>query len=155
MSTKTQAAAIAGLVAFAALLYWIEQPFRTTTPPDPDRIEEMLGRDPGDPSHQYVSSALIYWRRAKLSLETGLPVFSGDVAPLTGDFWTYRFPADATYRPPSHPLDCNIDSGVADAVLYCRHVVRKAEKSWTYTLSRLADEDSAVFVVRASSASVK
>jgi hypothetical protein len=149
MSRKLQAAAITGLVAFTALLCWIERPFRTPTPPDPVKVAEMLGRDPGVPDHEYWGPGQILWSRIQIffrDLGSALPL--GMYLIPQGDVWTYRFPASATYRPPGAYLDCEVESGIADNGLYCKHTVKKAGKSWTYTLSRLEHEDSALFVVR-------
>lgn len=151
MSTKTQAAAIAVLVVFGALVYWYEQPFRTTTSPDPVVVEEMLGRDPGLPAHEYRGPAQILWARTKLFFrDYGTPLPRGMHFMPRGDVWTYRFPADSAYVPPTGPLDCTIDSSIRDAVLFCRYKTQHDSRSWTYTLSQKADEDSALFVVRAS-----
>ena len=130
MSRKIQAAAIAGLVAFTALLYWIERPFRTPTPPDMAQVSEMLGRDPGVPAHKYWGPGQILWSRIQVFFRhLGSPLPNGMYLIPRGDVWTYRFPADATYRPPATRLHCDIESGLPDEALYCRHTTRRAGTS--------------------------
>lgn len=150
MSKKVQATGLMILLVFTASVYWIEQPFHKPVEPDPAAVEAMLGRDPGPPEHKHVSVARVLWRRATLSFETGLPFSFSVPRSLTGDFWTYRFPVDEAYAPPSPRLNCNIDSGLPDMALYCRHSVRRDGMEWTYTLSRLSAENRALFVIKIS-----